>query len=620
MYPQHIKLDSIYPLQTIDVSTPRLNWTQNGKRILIFDSLLMQNYQFQDLGSLLGSNSGVFIKSYGHGGLSTTSMRGGNASQTALLWNGFTLNHPMLGQTDFSQIPIFLFDELQIEHGGSSSLNGSGAVNGSIHLTNKSDFDSTLKISLSGAAGSFKARKLGANVHYGNSRFYSHSRFYHQQAKNNFSFLNDSNREERRTHNAIFSTHLVQDLGWKINAKNKITSSLWHSNYSRQLPKSSGALKESQASQYDENTRASIAWKNSGAVHQLTLRTAWLRDVLNYTDSLLPLFSKSETRSFITEMEAQWQVYKRLEVLFGFQFSHQNVNTNNYNAIKTVSKASLLGGLQWHNWMHTFNISATLRQEQNNILKIPPTGQLAFEVKPCRQLQLKANLAKVFRMPTLNDWFWNPGGNPNLKPEQGYTGDGTAEWQYHFGAFHLEVLGSVFYKTIDNWILWLPAANGITSPRNILQVTSRGAETQSALKYQLKSGFIKLQAQTSYVLSTVTKSDLKNDASEGMQLIYTPRYQVNGNFIVGGKNWSLLYNHQYVGYRFTSSDNLNWIMPYYIGSLKASYTLPIKNLNINFFGSIMNLWNADYEVLLNQPMALRQYEFGMRLQRNYKLK
>ncbi len=607
-------------LQVVQVSASRLIWSQTGKRILKFDSTILQAYQFQSLSDLLGSNSGVFIKNYGHGGLATTGLRGGNASQTALLWNGFNINHPMLGQSDCSQLPVFLFDELQVEHGGSSSLNGSGAVNGSIHLNNLVGFDSTLKTGISALGGSFQSRKLAGYVKYGTQRFYSHSKFYRHQSLNNFMFLNDSLQTETRKHSAYTTNGIMQDFGWQLNPSNKLNVSMWFNQFDRQLPKALGSHTESKAVQYDENVRISGAWKNYGKQYSLIVRSAWFQDVLNYTDELASIFSKSKTHTSTSELELNLHLTPNIDVLSGFQFMYQGVESNNYTTIKTVSKASLLNGIQFHTLSKKYLAHITMRQEQSSMIHIPATAQLALEAKPIHGLILKVNGAKVYRTPTLNDWYWNPGGNPQLKPEHGYTADGTLDATLKFQKLQINWVGTIFYKTINDWILWLPANNGITTPKNVLQVVSKGIETQTDINYMLNKFYIKMSVQTNYVLSTVTKSNLIDDASQNKQLIYTPRYNFNGNISVGTKKWFILYTQQYVGYRFTSSDNSTWLKPYTVGSLKANYKLVSKKMSYTFQASVNNSWNASYVVLLNQPMPLRYYEIGISIQHLYKLK
>ena len=56
------------------------------------------------------NETAFYLKTYGNNQLSTISLRGTTASQTAVLWNGININSPTLGQTDFSLLPFFLFD------------------------------------------------------------------------------------------------------------------------------------------------------------------------------------------------------------------------------------------------------------------------------------------------------------------------------------------------------------------------------------------------------------------------------------------------------------------------------------------------------------------------------
>ena len=71
------------------------------------DTLVLESKSTSNLSQLLIQHSPVFIKTYGPGGTSTASFRGTTASHTLVLWNGFQLNAPNLGQVDFSTIPVF---------------------------------------------------------------------------------------------------------------------------------------------------------------------------------------------------------------------------------------------------------------------------------------------------------------------------------------------------------------------------------------------------------------------------------------------------------------------------------------------------------------------------------
>ena len=76
------------------------------------DTLVLESKSTSNLSQLLIQHSPVFIKTYGPGGTSTASFRGTTASHTLVLWNGFQLNAPNLGQVDFSTIPVFLADDV----------------------------------------------------------------------------------------------------------------------------------------------------------------------------------------------------------------------------------------------------------------------------------------------------------------------------------------------------------------------------------------------------------------------------------------------------------------------------------------------------------------------------
>ncbi len=123
-----------------------------GKKIQQLDSLTKQNFINSNLAEILAVNSPVFVKNYGPANLSTSSFRGGNASQTAVLWNGFNIQNNMLGQNDFSQLPNFIFDDIGIEYGGSAGAWGSGAMGGSIHLNNKPKFDKGIYTSINASS------------------------------------------------------------------------------------------------------------------------------------------------------------------------------------------------------------------------------------------------------------------------------------------------------------------------------------------------------------------------------------------------------------------------------------------------------------------------------------
>ena len=97
-------------------------------------------------------------------------------------------------------------------------------------------------------------------------------------------------------------------------------------------------------------------------------------------------------------------------------------------------------------------------------------------------LVAKASISRNYRFPTLNDLYFLPGGNPNLKNESGFTYD--AGLSFDFGkSDKFNIKGGVtwFDSRIDNWIIWLPTTKGFFSPRNIKKVHAYGVESNATL-------------------------------------------------------------------------------------------------------------------------------------------
>jgi hypothetical protein len=72
----------------------------------------------------------------------------------------------------------------------------------------------------------------------------------------------------------------------------------------------------------------------------------------------------------------------------------------------------------------------------------------------------------------------------------------------------------------------------------------------------------------------------------------------------------LYYTYNYTGYRFTSTDNSSWLMPYQISNLKLSTYTNFLKTKLTIFGACNNLQNKNYAVVSNTPMPMRNFEIG----------
>jgi vitamin B12 transporter len=601
-----------------------------GKKVQVFDSLTKQNFNSSNLAELLSVNSPVFVKNYGPGNISTSSFRGGNASQTAVLWNGFNIQNNMLGQTDLSQLPNFIFDEIGIEYGGSAALWGSGAMGGSIQLNNKARFNRGISTSLNTGAASYGTRKLNSVIHYSGKRFSTTTKVYLNSSENKFEYLDTIVKEQIHSNYAIKG--FLQELSFLLDKQQKLSIRGWYNVSNRNYPPTLGT-KISTAEQYDENLKLNADWVYEGRKLTPNIRLAYFNDILDYEDSLANIVSKSRVKTFIAESDVSCRLNEHHKLFFGFNYTGHTAFSNNYGpaqnkafnssyytaydtlAAKHLSKGAILLAYNFNYFENKLQFDLNLRKEFSNAFAIPFTGNTGITYQLIKALKLKVNAAKVFRLPTLNDLYWVT-GDPDLKPEEGYTYEGGFELKIPYRNFLLESEMTYFNKTIRNWIQWIPAPGGNSTPVNLMEVYSRGTETSSSILYAYKKLKCKIGFNSAYNLSTSTGSSLVNDASVNKQLIYTPRYNYAGSFSFTYDKFSISYYHNYIGYRFTSSDNSSWLKPYQFANLKIAYGYGFSRLSVVLAFHVNNLYNASYMILAQRPMPLRNYEMSLTLSYN----
>lgn len=604
-------------LKEVDVKSTRTNLSGIGKKTESIDSLTKQQFIYNSLGEVLSLNTPVFIKNYGPGSLSSTSFRGGSASHTGIIWNGFNIQNGMLGQIDLSLIPSVLFDNINIEYGGSSSLWGSGAVGGSIHLNNKPLFSKGFTTIANISKGSYGLFNASTNIEVSNKKFISSTKAYLQNSLNNYAYkdtLDKIKPLQTQKHAAYSFKGLLQEFRFLLTQKQSLTVNGWYNIGTRQLPVFN-TLNVSRAEQFDANFKTTATWNYLSNNFHSIVRGAFFNDALNYRDSAFAIDSKSNLKTFIGENENNLNWSKHNIFNFGINHTSYSGKTDNYGGLKTLQKTAIFIGNKFSFFNQRLITYVSLRGEYISNGKLPLTGSAALEYKITNAITAKVNAAKVYRQPTLNELYWKPGGNPLLLPEQGYTTEGDLSFIHKWDKISLFVSGSAYYRMINNWILWLPGINSVT-PVNIQEVISRGTETTWKLQYQQNKFRINLNTVTGYVLSTILSSKQENGNTQGKQLIYTPRYSVNSSLSVSYGMASITYYHQYIGYRFTSSDNLQWLTPYHYSSIRCNLKTKLGETAIVLYAACNNVFNTNYTVIAGRFMPLRSFEIGVSIAAN----
>jgi iron complex outermembrane receptor protein len=612
-----------YTLDAVVIAPLKQTILQPSKKTQQFDSTILARSSSNSVAELLAAQSTIYIKSYGGGNIATTSFRGGNANHTALLWNGLNIQNAMLGQTDLSLIPVLFFDNLSLEYGGGSALWGSGAIGGSISLGNKLPFDRGVHTKLQLSLGSFDTRNTAASVFLSYKKIASSTRVYYTTSKNDYSYKDTTDKEDpdkRMAHADYVMKGLMQEISFLASLRQTINLRFWFNRADRNLPSYTSDI--SKRSQEDENLKLNADWNYRYRRLNSTVRLAYFNDKLNYTDSMSNLFSRSTVNTIIAESDNLY-TYRNHAFNLGANYTQYQSKlpvevTRNGNkqdsVIRNKQLKFALFAVYRISLLNTrFNYDIAIRKEFTNQTEIPFTGNTGIQYQLLKWLSAKVNANKSYRQPTLNDLYWPQGGNPNLKPEEGYEAEGSLVVKATKNNFSVLVEGTYFNRHTTNWIIWLPTASSYFSPRNIAKVYSRGTESRTEFSYTKKDLYIKLGINTSYVLSTNEISTNENDNALGRQLIYTPRYSGQSALTCTYKGVTFLFSQSYTGYRFTSTDNTSWLDPYYIANLKLAYKHAFSSVMFEFFGGINNIFDKNYVAVANRPMPLRNYEAGLTL-------
>ena len=612
---QNFITDSVMELNIVHVTSNRIENFNIGNKTEQIDSVLMTAYKHQSLADLLSSQSQLFIKSSGPGCLATSSFRGAGAEHTAVLWNGFNIQSPMLGQIDLSLLQSDLIDEVKVQYGSSGALFGSGAVGGIIHLKNKTNFSSGFHTSLNFQNGSFENNKHGVSLSYGGTKFYSSLRFINQYAKNNFPFTNTYLLGSPLVNqvNASYSQQaLMSDNYFVLSKEQQINISVWYQNSLRQIPPSM-AVPFSKSTQNDETFRVSSEWNLYHKKSSYFIRTALFDERLVYQDSGSGLLSNNHSKTFISEVESKFNIFKNQQINIGLNNTFSSATAASYGGTFEQNRTSFFASYKIYNSTKTFQTCASVRDEIIAGISLPIMPSLGFEWMMNNHLKFFGNVNRAYRIPTFNDLFWNDAfarGNKNLQAENAWAEEISLNAVHKISTVKMDFTATVFNRILENYIQWV-STGSYWSPENIKQVWSRGLEGNLKLNFPMGKWNFLYNGRVNYILSTKEQSDMSNDATLHKQLIYVPKLNYMNQLIVTYKTFYASFNQTYTGIRFTDRDECNFLMYYLLGNISAGKEFQLKSFSLSINAQVKNIWNENYQIIQNMPMPGRNYLMGI---------
>jgi iron complex outermembrane receptor protein len=589
------------------------------KKVRIDSSLLVQ-YLSTDLSTLLSQQSTVFIKSYGNGGLATSSFRGTSANHTQVQWNGINIDSPMLGMTDLSQVQVSQFESLEILYGAATVARTSGAFGGVINLVSNADWNNTINLTLAQTLASFNSYTTDATLAIGNHVIQSITKLNYSNALNNFPYYNDQTMTWQKLVNAVYVLGgLTQETFFRLSTKDVLVARIWLSDNSHQIPPiTTNTDTVYKQVEIDKALRSMIEWRRSSDKYFLTVRSSLVDQYMRYT--LDSTSYNSNCYSWANRIRLVYSGIKTFIIKPGIDFNSDWVISDSYNGMKTRSTLAAYSEFNY-NPIRFLQISLVLRQEMIDGKFQPFIPALGIEYKPFKEINLtvSANVCKNYAVPTLNELYFVPGGVPTLKPETDYATEGGLV--YNLGKkdknFFFETTLTGYYSKMINMILWLPIpTSGLYKPENISEVHARGIEAGINIAWDICRFRFSLNSAYNYCRSSNEKATSTGDQSVGKQLIYTPENTLNSTLMINRSGFYGSYVFSYIGVRYTTTDNTSYMPGYYLSNIILGKNFHLKNFILSLQLNLNNLFDLDYQSLENRPMPGRNFALTLKFNFN----
>jgi iron complex outermembrane receptor protein len=613
----YAQLQDTVQLASVTVAGHRSSRYAAGARVQIVDTLLLQRRPGISLADVLQQRSPLYLKSYGNGMTATVSFRGTSSSHTAVLWNGFNIALPTLGMSDFALLPPSSNTQVSLQHGPSGALHGSGAVGGAVLLENPFSFAPQQQVQVHQEIGSFGQRRTAAAGSFSDGRLALTSSFTRTSADNDFRYENTTafGSPWQTQQNAAFEqSSLAQEVHYKINPVQRLSVRGWYVKTHRQIQPSMGSA-NTHAQQDDENLRLMGEWQGQVAGGTTTVRAAYFKDQLNYRDD--GILSLSTVDTYQSQVEHERTLLPNLLLQVGAEGQLFKAEVGGYGGEVDDRRLSTYGWLRYDP-LPVLQISLNVRQAWVQGFNPPLTPTLGAKLRLMEQngntLSAKANVSRSYRVPTLNDRFWRPGGNPALNPESGWGYEGGLENHYKSGQLTGTAELTFYALQVKDWIQWQPSSSGTYSePVNLQHVRGHGAELDGRGQFVLNTDWSFSGGMAyAYTISQQKLPDARAQLQE-RQLFYVPKHKVASWAEARYRSWWLTGDATFTGRRFTDNDNNNWLPVFALVNASLGKTFRWNSFETQILAQVQNFTNTVYQTMAYRAMPPRNFRLAVAL-------
>jgi outer membrane cobalamin receptor len=610
--------------------------------------------------------SGVQLKDYGGiGGLKTVDVRSMGTHQLGVFYDGIQLGNAQNGQVDLGKFSLDNIEEISLYNGQKSEVfqpaKDFGSA-GSIYLRTRrprfADGERT-KVKTVVRAGSFDLvnssvlweQKVGSSISSSVNAEYTFA-----SGKYPFRYrkvLPDGSVAWDTT--AIRQNGDIRALRLEGGANGVVARGRWNAkayyyDSERGIPGAivSNVWKHSQR-QWDRNFFAQGSFQRQLMPrHDLLVNVKYAADRLRYLNpdtTLMYIDNSFVQRELYASVANKYAILPQWDVNLSADYQRNSLDASLADFAHPQRNTALVAvatAFEWRRLKAQASVLGTFVAEDVARGKASadrrewtPAVFLSYqpfvETRHATSLQLRAFYKRIFRMPTFNDLYYTDVGNIALRPE--YTTQYNLGFLYEKQAVRCpwQIRADAYYNKVWDKIIAIPKGNGQYRwmMMNLGKVEVRGVDVSGRVETRTETRAETLHARSvprigvtlSYTYQRA--QDFSNPADNdpeagtyGSQIAYIPWH--SGSAIVGvsWRLWDVSYSFIYVGERYHNSSNIraNHEQPWYTHDVALGRAFRWWRVKGRVSVEVNNLLNQHYDVVLNYPMAGRNFRVIFRVE------
>ena len=641
-------LDSIFQVQEVTIVENR------KKEIIPAQSLsgkALQNLNSQSVADALRYFSGVQIKDFGGiGGIKTVNIRSMGTHHIGVFYDGIQLGNAQNGQIDLGRYSLDNIEEIQLYNGQKSNI-FQGAKDfgssGTIYIRTRRprwDDGKTHRVITQFKTGSFGLinpevvweQRLNHHISLSASAEYTRSngkykfRYRRLNLDNSVAYDTTATRQ-----NGDIDAVRAEASLFGFTTTGRWSAKTYFYNSERGIP---GAIVNNVfrngERQWDRNMFAQGSWENIFSKrYQMKINAKYAYDYLHFLrndpkelyidnryhqqEAYISMVSLTRiTPWWDASLSTDFQWNKLTSYMANFvypeRFTEMVALATTLRGYGFDAQASLLGTfLQDHSGNgHTHKRKTSYRSEWTPALFVSwqPMGNADWHINGFTK--------KAFRMPTFNDLYYTEIGNKYLEPEYTYQYSISSIYRHKFNNSVIKSIslqGDAYFNKVTNKIVAYPSGQQFRwTMLNLGKVEILGLEFSTEAEAQLDK--IGLGMRLNYTYQKARDFTDRNDAYYGHQIPYVPLHSGSVIARASFQGWDLNYSFIYTGERYNAQENIptNYEQPWYTHDASILKKFNINKIKCRAGVEINNIFDQDYEVILNYPMPGRNFKLTLK--------